>query len=83
MWNIYFCFAKIICMIVDEYKQRAVYKRYNLVGNIPDSVLKTSGAIFHVKYGCMYMYVDLDNICHIVAVFHVGLMQWQQVMPGC
>ena len=54
-------------------QKRAVYKRYNLVGNVPDSVFKTSSAIFHVNYGCVY--VDLDNICHIVAVFHVGLMQ--------
>ena len=40
-----FCFAKIVRKIVGEYKQRPVYKRYNVVDNGPDSVLGTSGAI--------------------------------------
>ena len=30
----------MIVMIVDEYDQRAVYKRYNVVDNGPDSVLE-------------------------------------------
>ena len=36
-------------MIVGEYEQRAVYKRYNAVDNGPDNVLETSGAIYRVK----------------------------------
>ena len=32
----------MIVMIVDEYDQRAVYKRYNVVDNGPDSVLELS-----------------------------------------
>ena len=28
-------------MTLGEYEQRAVYKRYNIVGNDPDSVLET------------------------------------------
>ena len=32
-------------MIVGEYEQRAVYKCYNVVGNGPDNVLETSGAM--------------------------------------
>ena len=39
--------AKIVGMIVGEYVQRAVYKRYNVVGNGPDSVLETSSVIYH------------------------------------
>ena len=35
-------------MIVGEYEQRAVYKRYNVVGNGPDSVLETFGAFDRV-----------------------------------
>ena len=33
-------------MIVGEYEQRDVYKRYNVVDNGPDSVLETSGVIY-------------------------------------
>ena len=40
---LYCFFSKIARMIVGEYRQRSVYKRYNVVGNGPDSVLKTSG----------------------------------------
>ena len=36
-------------MIVGENEQRAVYKRSNVVGNGPDSVLETVGAIYHAK----------------------------------
>ena len=36
-------------MFVGEYEQRAVYKRYYVVDNDPDSVLETSGAIYPVK----------------------------------
>ena len=35
---------KIVCMIVGEYEQRAVYKGYDVVGNGPVIVLETSGA---------------------------------------
>ena len=35
-------------MIVSEDEQRVVYKRYNVVGNGPDSVLETSCAIYRV-----------------------------------
>ena len=38
--------AEIIHMIVCGYEQRADYKRYNLVGSGPDSVLETFGAIY-------------------------------------
>ena len=41
--------VKIVSMIVGEYKQRAVYKRYNVVGNGPRSVLETSGVIYRVN----------------------------------
>ena len=43
------CFAKIFRMIVWEYEQIAVHKRYIVVGNGPDSVLETSGAIYRVN----------------------------------
>ena len=46
---IYFCFAKIVCMIVGEFDQRAVYKRSNVIGNDPDSALETSGAIYRAN----------------------------------
>ena len=38
-------------MIVDEYEQRAVFKRYNIVGNDPDSVdlPETPSAIYRVN----------------------------------
>ena len=36
-------------MILGEYEQTAVYKRYNVVGNGSDSVLETSGATFDAK----------------------------------
>ena len=39
----------IVCMIVGEYEQRAVYERYNVFGNGPNSVLETSGVIYHVN----------------------------------
>ena len=45
----YFCFAKIVRMIVGEYEQRAVYKRYTVVGNGLDSVVETSGVIYRVN----------------------------------
>ena len=45
-----FCFAKKIRIIEGEYEQRAVYKRSNVVGNGPGSVLKASGAIYRVNY---------------------------------
>ena len=48
-WTLYFCFVKIVYMIVGEYEQRAVYKRYNVVDNGPGSVLETSGVIYRVK----------------------------------
>ena len=35
-------------MEVGEYEQRAIYKRYNVVGNGPDSVLETCHAIYYV-----------------------------------
>ena len=44
--TLYFCFAKIIRMIVGKYEQRAGYKRYYVVDNEPDSVPKTAGVIF-------------------------------------
>ena len=47
--NLYFCFAKIVRMIVGEYEQRAVYKCYHVVGNGSDIVLETSGAIYRVN----------------------------------
>ena len=37
-------------MVVGEYEPRAVYKRCNVVGNGPDSVLETSGAIYVLGY---------------------------------
>ena len=46
---LYFCFAKIAGIIVDEYEQRAVYKRYDVISNGPDSVLETSGTTCHVN----------------------------------
>ena len=36
-------------MIVGENEHGAVYKRYDVVGNGPDSVLETSSAIFRVN----------------------------------
>ena len=36
---------KIVRWIVGEYEQKAVYKRYDILGNGSDSVLETSGAI--------------------------------------
>ena len=36
-------------MIVGEYDQRTVYKRYNVVGNGTDSVHKKSGAIYSIN----------------------------------
>ena len=41
--------VKIVLMLVGEYEQRAVYKRFNVASNGPDSVLETSGAIDHVN----------------------------------
>ena len=36
-------------MTVGDYEQRAVYKRYDVVGNGPDTVLKTSAAIHRIN----------------------------------
>ena len=37
LWGtLYFCFAKNIRMMVGEYEHKAVYKRYNIVGNGPN-----------------------------------------------
>ena len=47
--TLHFCFSKIVRMILGEYDQRAVYKRYNVVGNGPDSVLDILGAIYRVN----------------------------------
>ena len=44
-----FCFADFFRMIVGEYEQRAVYKRYNVFGNGSNSVLKTFLAIYLVN----------------------------------
>ena len=41
--------VKIVRMLVGEYEQRTVYKRFNVASNGPDSVLETSGAIDHVN----------------------------------
>ena len=41
-----FALQTFVRMILGEYKQ-TVYKRYNVVGNGPDSVLETSCAIFN------------------------------------
>ena len=41
-------------VILGEYEQRAVYKRYNVVDNVPDCVLKSSGAIHRTNYGVFY-----------------------------
>ena len=46
---LYVCFAKVARMIVGEYEQRSVNKRYNVVGNGPDSVLAISSAIYCVN----------------------------------
>ena len=35
-------------MIIGEYEQRALYKRYNVFGNDPNSALETSGAMYRV-----------------------------------
>ena len=37
--------AKNVRMIVGEYERIAIYKRYNVVDNGPDSVLETAGTI--------------------------------------
>ena len=34
----YFCFSKIVRVTLSDYTQRSAYKRYNVVGNHPDSV---------------------------------------------
>ena len=47
--TLYFCFAKIVPMIIGEYEQRALYKHYDVVGNGPDSVLLTFGAIYYLN----------------------------------
>ena len=39
-----------LCMIVGEYEQRAVYKRYTVVGNSPDSVLLMRLIVLISKY---------------------------------
>ena len=52
-FNMTFCELKnslFFRVIVGEYEQRAVYKRYNVVDNVPDCVLKTSGAIHRTNY---------------------------------
>ena len=41
-------FAKIVCIIAGEYEQGGVHKRYNVVGNGPDTVVETSGAVFSI-----------------------------------
>ena len=41
--------AKIVRMIVGEYEQRAIYKRYNVLGNGHHSVLETTGGISRVN----------------------------------
>ena len=45
--SINLCFFPVR-MIVGEYEQRAVYKRYNVVGSGPDSALETPGTIHRV-----------------------------------
>ena len=47
MGGLYFCSAKFARMIVGEYEQTAVYKRYNVVGNVADIVLETSCVTFN------------------------------------
>ena len=37
---------KIVCVIVGEYEQRAVFKRYNVVDNGPGNVFQTFGVIY-------------------------------------
>ena len=65
-------------MILGEYEQRAVYKRYNIVDNGSDIVLGISGAIYRVNHQiqlfffCGHVY-HMDNIHHIVTVFHAEL----------
>ena len=41
-----FSFANIVHVIVVNYEHRAVYEHYNVVGKGPDSVVKSSGAIY-------------------------------------
>ena len=50
-------------MIVGVHERRAVYKRYNVVDNGPDSVLETSGAIMLIsKYNRFSMDVMNHNL---------------------
>ena len=66
-------FSKIVLVIVGEYEQRAVYKRNNVVGNGPDSVLRLPMRFILIisKYNLVFyghVHADLDNIimsyCH-------------------
>ena len=47
--GLYIFALRKLCMTVQKYEQRAVYKRYDVVGNGPDSVLESSGAIHRVN----------------------------------
>ena len=48
-------------MIVGEYEQSVVYKRYDVVGNGPDCVFETSNVIYRVNYHS-YLYCYRGNV---------------------